>query len=181
MNVQAFRRVTDDALRAEGLEPHLLLPRRLRVWTLPGGDVVRFFSPHAYRRPWGFVYTGAIGVEVPALRQWLRAHRPGGEAGIFHTAFVSWHLANEDVLGVLGVEHGEPVPADYWAGLLKERLSRIPPTLDGLVAAYRRNKEALGWLAHPHERHAWDFLLKWRDGPDASLHVPIMLPDGSIA
>jgi len=37
------------------------------------------------------------------------------------------------------------------------------------------------WLAHPHERHAWEFLLKWHDDPDPALNVPKMRPDGRIA
>lgn len=78
------------------------------------------------------------------------------------------------------LELGKPVPADLWAGLLKDKLERIPPKVDSLITAYRRNKEELGWLAHPHKRHAWDFLLKWRENPDPSIHVPKMLPDGRI-
>jgi hypothetical protein len=65
-------------------------------------------------------------------------------------------------------------------GLEEQRLLLVPPTLDGLITAYRRDKEQLGWLAHPHERHAWDFLLKWRENPDPSIHVPKMLPNGRI-
>jgi hypothetical protein len=78
------------------------------------------------------------------------------------------------------VEHENPTPADLWAGLLKDRLVRVPSTLDDLTTTYKRNKEELGWLAHPGMRHAWDFLMTWRDNPAPSLHVPKMLSDGRI-
>lgn len=170
----------ETAFREEGLEERQLFPKAPKVWSLPAGDITRFFWPHAYRRPWGFRYSGAIGVEIPALRSWLREHKPGPEAGIFHFCFVSYLIINEDVLNKFVIEHGKAIPFDLWAGLLKDRLVRVPPTLDSLVAAYERNKEELGWLAHPNQRHAWDFLLKWRDNPTPSLRVPKMLLDGRI-
>jgi hypothetical protein len=150
------------------------------VWSLPEGDIIRFFWPHAYRRPWGFAYSGSIGVEIPSLRQWLLQHKPGNQVGIFHTCFVSYLIINEDILGEFMVEHDKPVPSDLWAGLLKDRLEKLPSTLVDLVAAYQRNKEEIGWLAHPYDRHAWEFLLKWFKDPDPSLHVPRMLPNGRI-
>lgn len=169
----------ETAFRDEGLQERQLFRKGPKVWSLPGGDIIRFFWPHAYRRPWGFVYSGAIGIEIPTLRKWLGDHKPNREA-IFQSCFVSYLIANEDVLGGFMVEHGKPPPTDLWAGLLKDRLLRVPSTLDELTEAYRRNKEELGWLAHPHERDAWDFLLKWQDNPDPGLHVPRMLPNGQI-
>lgn len=47
------------------------------------------------------------------------------------------------------VTHGDCVLTDLWAGLSKDRLEQIPKTLADLIAAYRRNKEELSWLAHP--------------------------------
>lgn len=117
---------------------------------------------------------------MPALRHWLGAFKPGGQAGILHSCFVSYMIINDDVLGEFRVEHDKPAPLDLWAGLLKDRLERVPPTLDGLINAYRRNKEELGWLAHPHMHHAWDFLLRWNDNPSPMLQVPRRLPDGRI-
>lgn len=179
MNVKELRAIMDDALRREGLEERLLFPRGLKAWTLPGGDILRCFWPHPVRRPWGFTYDGSIGIEIPALRQWLREFRPT-EPGIFHSCFVSYVIMNEDWFPEFMLEHDKPVPSDLWAGLVKDRLEKIPSTIDGLVAAYRRDKGQLGWLAHPHERHAWTFLMKWRENPASSLHVPQMLPDGRI-
>lgn len=180
MNVAELKFIMNGALRQEGLQERKLVPKRPKVWSLPGGDILRFFWPHTYRKPWGFVYSGSIGVEIPSLRQWLRQHKPGNQVGIFHTCFVGYLIINEDILGEFMVEHGEPVPSDLWAGLLKDRLEKVPSSLTDLIAAYQRNKEELGWLAHPHDRHAWEFLLKWFEDPDPSLHVPQMLPNGRI-
>jgi hypothetical protein len=164
----------------KGFNQLRLLPRRLNVWSIPGQDLVRFFSPHAYRRPWGFVYSGFVGVEIPALREWLNTHAPGEKVGIFHTCFTGYVIANEDVLNDFMVEHGDPVPADLWAGLLMDRILRIPDSLDALVRVYRSDRQQLGFLAHPYDKPAWDFLLKWRENPDPALHVPRMLPTGQI-
>jgi len=180
MNIGELRLMMDAALRIEGLEERRLIPKRPKVWTLPADDIIPYFHAGPYRRPWGFVYTGGIGVEIPTLRAWLDRHKPGDAAGIFRTAFVGYHIMNEDVIGEFFVNHGDPVPADLWAGLIKDRLLQIPPSLAGLITAYRGNREELGWLAHPHSRHAWEFLLKWHENPDPSLHVPQMLPNGRI-
>jgi hypothetical protein len=106
--------------------------------------------------------------------------KPDAAAGIFRQCFVSYLIINEDVFRNFVVELDKPVPSDLWAGLLKDRLDKVPPTLDALIETYGRNKEDLGWLAHPHERYAWDFLLKWREDPDPSIHVPQTLPDGRV-
>jgi hypothetical protein len=180
MYVKELRALMDNALREEGLEERRLFPNGPKVWTLPAADVLRFFAPQSIRRPWGFIYTGAIGIEIRSLRDWLREFKPEAETGIFHSCFVKYLIINEDVFGNFTVEHDKPVPSDLWAGLLKDRVDKVPPTLDTLVATYRRNKEDLGWLAHPHERHAWDFLLRWRENPDPSIHVPQVRPDGRI-
>jgi hypothetical protein len=180
MNIKEVRAVMEAALRAEGFEQQRIGPRPLEVWSVPALDIIRCFHASAYRRPWGFIYSGGIGVEVPALREWLNRHKPGEQSGIFHSWFVGYEIANEDVLGEFMVNHGEPVPADLWAGLLMDRILNVPTSLDALVAAYRSQREQLGWLAHPHQKPAWDFLLKWREHPDPALHVPRMLPDGRI-
>ena len=51
MNVKEFRALMDNALREEGLEEQRLVPKGPKVWTLPAGDIVRFFWPQAIRRP----------------------------------------------------------------------------------------------------------------------------------
>ena len=133
MNVKELRAAMDKALGQEGLKEQRLFPKGPKVWTLPAGDIIRFFSPKAIRRPWGFIYSGAIGIEIPSLRKWLSQFKPDDEAGIFRQCFVSYHIINEDVSREFIVEQDRPVPSDLWAGLLKERLDKVPPTLDALI------------------------------------------------
>jgi hypothetical protein len=180
MNIKELRIVLDEAAEKEGLALQKLGPRRPKGWSLPEGEVLRFFVPGGSRRTWGFVFDGFIGIEIPSLRQWLNDNKSGSENGIFHSFFVGYHTANDSVLRSFVIDHGDPVPADLWAGLISDRLKTIPPTLDELVRIYRSDREKLGWLAHPHQRPAWEFLLKWHADPDPSLPVPRMLPDGRI-
>ena len=83
MSIRELRASLEDALAQEGLEQKKLVSIKLKIWALPGEEVVRFFSAHAYRRPWGFVFYGLIGLEIPALRVWLEEHKPAEDAGIF--------------------------------------------------------------------------------------------------
>jgi len=178
MDIREFRNVTDAALRDEGFSSQKLLGNK--VWSLPGEDIIRLFQPHAYRRSWVFVYSGAIGIEIPALRSWINKYKPGEGGGILRGYFTAYIIANEDVLNKFMVEFGNPVPADLWAGLLRDRVARIPSSLEMLLSTYRTNREELGWLAHPHTKPAWDFVQRWRANPDPSLHVPRMSPTGQI-
>jgi len=180
MDITEVRASLDEALAQEGLEKKKLKSIGPKVWALPGEEVVRFFSAGGHRRPWGFVFDGLIGLEIPALRAWLDEYRPAEEAGIFRSYFVAYHTANDDALRGFMIHDGDPVPADLWAGLIADRLRELPESVDALIEAYRGDKERLGWLAHPHERHAWDFLRNWWELPDPLLHVPKMLPDGRI-
>jgi hypothetical protein len=177
MNVKELRAVMAQALQAEGFEERRLAPRQPKAWTLPSDDIIRCFWPHAIRYSDGFRYTGVLGIEIPSLRNWLREHKPSDEAGLNRSCFVGYHILNEDVFQDFIVEHDRPAPADLWAGMLKDRLDKVPSTLDALVAAYRRNKEDLGWFAHPDQRPAWNVILKWCENPGL-LHAPKMLPDG---
>lgn len=178
MNIREFRTLTEAALRDQGFVERKVCGQK--VWTLPSEEVVRFFQPLAYRRPWGFLLSGIIGIEIPALRAWLQTHKPGDESGIFRGCFVAYNIANEDVFSKFTSTMDGPVAADLWAGLLLDRLEGLPSRLDDLIDLYRRNREGLGWLAHPHERFAWDFLVQWHQKADPSLRVPKLSPTGEI-
>jgi hypothetical protein len=56
----------------------------------------------------GFVLYGAVGIEIPTLREWLNRYKPGPEAGIFQTMFVGYHTANDDVLRFM-LDEGDPI------------------------------------------------------------------------
>ena len=179
MDIKEFRAIIASAFREEGFNEQRWVKGYPKYWTLEADDIIPFFAPDAQRRSWGFVLYGSIGIEIPALRDWLNRYKPGQEAGIFQTMFVGYYTANEKVLSFM-LDQGGPVPADLWVGLIKDRLQLIPPSIDELIATYRSRRENLGWLAHPHQKHAWDFLTKWRENPDPGLHVPRMAPNGLI-
>jgi hypothetical protein len=182
LNINEFRAVTDEALREAGLKEFKLprMPAPIKAWQLPADDLVRFFSPHAYRRPWGFVFSGYIGIEIPELRMWLDKTKTKDDMGVFHTDFVGYNIRNEDGLSDFTVEHGKPVPARTWAQKIRERLANIPSTTSEMKALYRTNREALGWLAAPLNKPMWDFYYLWSENPEPTLRVPRMSPTGQI-
>ena len=180
MDIRTVRATLGEALSEVGLSEERFVPGGPKVWTLPGPEVIRYFNLQGYRRPWGFVVDGHIGIEIPELRSWLRTHRRPKEMGVFHDSFAFYHTANDAALNNFMIEMGKPIPSDLWAGLIHDRLAALPDTISELIRAYQGNKERLGWLAHPTQRHAWQFLLKWRECPDPSLAVPQRLPNGRI-
>lgn len=179
MKLAELRSVTDDAFRHAGLVERKLFPKGAKVWCLPGNEVIRFFQPQPYRRTWGFVFTGYFGIEIPALRAWLAEHHPD-DAGIFRHSFEAYHSLNESDRRDFMIEHERQVPAELWAGRIRDRLELLPASLEELLSVYLQRREALGRLAHPITSPAWDFLLKWNDGRDALLDVPKRGPEGRI-
>lgn len=175
IDIKEFRRLLDDALEEGGFERRRLrpaVPKKWLPWVLPASAVLPCFFPDPLRRPWGFTLSGCIGIEIPKLSAWLREWRPEESPGIFHSALVLWHIANDDVLGGFDVIHGEPPPIRDWVANIKHRLSAVPPTLDELIRVYRRAPENLRGLASPFEKPAWDFLLRWHADRNAAPPVP---------
>jgi len=180
MDIRRFRAELSIAFQADGFVESRLFKGGHKVWALPDDEITTFFAPDAQRRSWGFQLFGTIGIEIPSLRRWLNQHKPGTESGIFRGSFVGYYTANDDLLRTFQVEHGLKIPANLWVGLIKDRLNLIPRSVDDLLRVYRTNREELGWLAHPLEKPAWDFLLAWRNNPTPALQVPRMLPNGQI-
>lgn len=167
------------ALSRVGLEERPLVQKKPKVWCLPGDEVIRFFQPAPYKRGWGFVYTGFVGIELPHLRTWLSSY-DDGQSGIFHHSFVAHHTLNDsDREQFMIALEGEP-PVDRLAALLYDKLARIPPSVEQLVRAYRQNPTSLGGLAGPIHSAAWELLLRWVEAPDDKLRVPRRGPDGRI-
>lgn len=181
MDVRGFRAEISKAFKADGFIETRLFKGMNKVWVhQQSGEITSYFAPDAKRRPWGFRLFGVIGIDIPAFRNWLNQYKPGSDSGIFGAGFVGYYTANDDLLNDFQIENDLPVPADLWIGLIKDRLDQIPSSLDSLVKTYRTNREELGWLAHPHEKAAWDFLIKWHENPDPNLGVPHRLPNGQI-
>jgi len=179
MKIGELRSITNEALTRAGLEEHKLFAKGAKAWCLPGGALTRFFQPQPYRRGWGLVFTGLIGLEIPELRQWIIRHHPT-DAGIFHHSFVAYHTLNDADRADFMIDSGEPVPADQWAAAIHHKLANLPSTLEDLVSAYRTKPEGLSLLASPLAAPAWRFLMRWADSPDAALNIPRSSENGRI-
>lgn len=179
MKIADLRSIMEGALSRVGLEESPLVQKKPKVWCLPGGEVIRFFQPAAYKRGWGFVYTGFVGIELPQLRKWLVAH-DHGQPGIFRHSFVAHHTLNDDDRDQFMIDLESEPPVDRLAAALYDKVARIPPSMEQLVSAYRHNPASLCGLAGPIHSAAWEFLLRWTEAPDDNLRVPQRGPDGRI-
>jgi hypothetical protein len=179
MKIGELRSITNDALARAGLEERKLFVQGAKALCLPEGALTRFFQPQPYRRGWGFVFTGLIGLEIPELRRWIVQHHPT-DAGIFHHSFVAYHTLNDADRSKFMIEEGEPVPADQWAAAIHRKLANLPSTIDALVSEYRTKPEGLGLLADPLQAPAWRFLMRWADSADAALNIPRSNENGRI-
>lgn len=168
-----------DALLRAGLEQRALFPKGLRVWCLAGDEVVRFFQPAPYRRGWGYVYTGYVGIELPSLRKWLASHDLG-RGTIFHHSFIAHNTLNDDDRKQFMIDLEDAFPADQLAVILREKLARLPSTVEQLVSAYQDHPTSLGGLAGPIHRNAWEFLQHCVKSPDDCLSIPRRGPDGLV-
>lgn len=168
------------ALLRVGLEERPLIQKKPKVWCLPGDEeVIRFFQPAPYKRGWGFVYTGFVGIELPRLRTWLASY-DDGQPSIFHHSFVAHHTLNDNDREQFMVDFENEPPADRLAELLYDKLTRIPPSVEKLVSTYRQDPASLGGLAGPIHSAAWELLLRWAETPDDKLRVPRRGLDGRI-
>lgn len=172
MNIREFRAQIGKAFKEDGFTETRLTKGFNKVWALPSREVQPYFAPHAQRRPYGFVLYGVFGIEISTLREWLNKYKPGRESGIFSDGFVGYYSSNDDVFRDFAIENDSPIPADLWVGLIKDRLNLVPSSLDELLKIYRTNREHLGMLAHPMNKIAWDFLIRWHQNPDPGLDVP---------
>jgi len=179
MKIGELRSIANDALASAGLEERKLFVKGAKAWCLPGGALTRFFQPQPYRRGWGFVFTGLMGLEIPELRQWIVQHHLT-DAGIFHHSFVTYHTLNDADRSNFMIEEGEPVPVDQWAAAIHHKLANLPSTIEDLVSTYRAKPERLGLLAASPQAPAWRFLMHWVDSPDAALNIPRSNENGRI-
>jgi hypothetical protein len=180
MQIAELRTMMNNAFLRAGLREQKLVPKGTKAWCLPEGELIRFFQPQPYRRGWGFVFTGYIGIEIPRLRSWLTSHSIG-DPGIFHHSFVAHHTLNDGdrALFMTGIE--QQVPTDQWAAVIRDKLEKLPSSLDELVSAYRDNPDALGGLERPIFPQAWPFLLRWTAAPDAVETIRKTGTDGLVA
>jgi hypothetical protein len=168
MDIKDFRTKVDAALAECGLARMRLFAKQPPVWALPG-EVIRFFLTDAQRRPWGFELKGIIGLEIPELRHWLKRYKGDEQTGIFKSYFAAFYSTNEPG-SLFSVDLNQPVLAASWAEKIRNRLYRLPPTINDALDAYEHKDDGLGFLVR--ERNAWEFLREWQQTKDPLLDVP---------
>ena len=176
MDIRQFRAELAQAFEAGGFERRTISRSKDPIWLLPGFEVERSFWQHTIRRPWGFLLSGALSIDVPAFRTWLTKEFAREEHGILRRGLGNWHIANDPNL-FLGVE-GEQPPFDEWVGRIRRRLAVLPDTIEGLLRAERDHAQGLSvFLDQPK---AWTYFKAWAEGDEPKHPPPHMLPTGQI-
>ncbi len=179
MDIRQFRSELSVAFEAAGFERRAIPGRKDPVWLLPGREVERSFSQHAMRRPWGFLLSGVLSIDVPAFRDWLTSKFPRDRLGILRGPLSSRHIANESDM-FFGVEEEIPSYPD-WVNLVRRRLVVLPDTIEGLVRAVRETAPGLRFVWDDHASpKAWRYFEAWATGNEPDEPPPYMLPTGPI-
>jgi len=176
MDIRQFRAELDQAFEKAGFERRAIPRCKDPIWILPGREGERSFFQHALRRPWGFLLSGVLSIDVPAFREWLSNEFPRNQHGILEGTLLSWHIANDPNL-FFGIETEEP-PYEYWATQIRRRLVVLPDTIEGLLRA--ESERAKGLKVFSDAPKTWTYFRAWAEG-DPPLHPPPhRLPDGRI-
>src|SRR3954466_6683258 len=129
MDIRQFRSEVAEAFEDAGFEQQKIKGTKATVWLLPGREVDRQFWEHAIRRPWGFLLSGTISIDVPAFRQWLTDRYPRDQHGILWSGLLNRHIANDADM-FFAAEDGQP-PYEEWVSLIRRRLAVLPDTIEG--------------------------------------------------
>ena len=178
MDIRQFREDLAQAFQEAGFERRAIPRCKDPIWLLPGRGVERQFSQHAIRRPWGFLLSGCLAINVPAFREWLNEQFPRDEHGILHGSLLARHIANERDM-FFAVED-EPPPYADWVRQIRQCLAALPDTIEGLLAAEQQPQRLkLVWDDWAAPR-AWSYFKAWAAGNAPSSPPPFLLPDGQI-
>jgi hypothetical protein len=176
MDIRQFRMELAQAFEQAGFERKSIPRCKDPSWLLPGCEVERKFMQHAIRRPWGFLLSGALSIDVPSFRAWLTKKFPPDQRGILWGDLGGWHIANDPDL-FLGVEDEDP-PYEEWVNQIRRRLVVLPDTIEGLLRAEREHAQGLTpFLGTPK---AWSYFRAWAEGDEPGYPPPRMLPTGQI-
>jgi hypothetical protein len=176
MDIRQFRAELAQAFEEAGFERRVIPRSKDPKWLLPGGEVERTFSQHAMRRPWGFLLSGVLSIDVPAFREWLTKRFPKDQHGVLHGDLFGWHIANDPDL-FFGVEEEEP-PYQDWVKHIRRRLAVLPDTIEGLLQAERDRAQGLKIFFDAPK--VWNYFKAWAEGDEPSYPPPRMLPTGQI-
>jgi hypothetical protein len=130
------------------------------------------------RRPWGFLLSGSLAIDVPAFRHWLVERFPRNLHGVMWSGLLSRNIANEPDM-FFAVEAENP-PYREWVERIRRALAALPDTLEGLVKAEREPERLRmvwdDWAAPK----AWSYFKSWAQGNEPKHPPPHMLPTGQI-
>lgn len=155
LNIKELRAAVRSHLQMAGFMPRSRGAKMPPAWVLPSEEVERVFFPHEIRRSWGVKLSGTLAIELPPLRRWLS--EAGGSPGIFRDYFVSYHLANDDLLSCLDAAHGKPPPVADWIGQIADRFTDLPDTIDELARTYRKIARSPRLVCHADEQTGMGF------------------------
>jgi hypothetical protein len=176
MDIRQFRSELAEAFEAEGFERRAIPRCKDPIWILPGREVERSFWQHAIRRPWGFLLSGVLSIDVPSFRAWLTNKFPKDQLGILWGNLGGWHIANDPDL-FFGVEDENP-PYEEWVNQIRRRLMVLPDTIDGLLRAEGERTQGLApFLDSPK---AWNYFRAWAEGDEPEHPPPHRLPTGQV-
>lgn len=179
MNIRQFRAELAEAFEAAGFERKKFSATKATIWLLPGREVDREFWEHAIRRPWGFLLSGSLSIDVPAFRTWLTHSFPLDEHGILWSGLFGRHIANyRDMF--FAIEEGPP-PFLAWVEAIKAKLAALPDTIDGLLQAEGDPSPNLELLKDGYEAPAaWRYFKVWAAGAEPNAPPPYRLPTGQL-
>jgi len=178
MDIRQFRAELARAFEAAGFVRKKIKGSTATIWLLPGREVDREFWEHAIRRPWGFLLSGSLAVDVPAFRTWLTEQFPRNQHGILWSNLLGRHIANEPHM-FFAVEKEEP-PYRDWAQQIRSRLAALPDTVEGLLSAERQPERLrLVWDQWAAPK-AFRYFKVWATADPPSNPPPYQLPDGRI-
>lgn len=164
MKIAEFRRIADEELRVRGLQRHKLPGCPSPVYAAEVGECVRYFGPHATRRPWGCVMLGTFGVEVPAMQAWLSSHDSRLQARL------SYYMTNEhQFMSPVAVGNEADLPAlGRWLDALCSRVIGLPNDI-GSLAALANERAGHLRLLHDSVPEFWPSFELWRNCGTSSL------------
>ncbi|HEX6742118.1 MAG TPA: hypothetical protein VF079_10050 [Sphingomicrobium sp.] len=178
MDIRQFRSELAEAFEAAGFQRRAIPRCKDSIWLLPGREVERSFWQNAQRRPWGFVLSGSLAIDVPEFRSWLTKRFPKDQHGIMWSSILGRHIANEPDM-FFAVE-AEPPPYRQWVDQIRLALAALPDTVDGLLQAEREPQRLRLVWADWDAPKAWRYFKAWAEGHAPDYPPPRMLPTGQI-
>lgn len=178
MDIRQFRAELAQAFEAAGFERKKVKGSKATVWVLPGREVERSFWEHAMRRPWGFLLSGSLAIDVPAFRAWLSEKFPRDQHGILWGSLLGRLIANEPDM-FFAVEDEEP-PYEEWVRQIRQCLAALPDTVDGLLRAEKEPERLRLVWDNWGAPKGWSYFKAWAESDPPSHPPPHMMPDGRI-